>query len=310
VRCQILEGSTQQPHQLTKRFEAELARRNSFLGHVDPGGHCLLEAADLLAHRLGLPPSHDGTSVGARVSLAKTYLDQCTCNSVEELDITCTFMYMRDIWEVTPMGERWLLVQGAQMLGLPSLWDADTGEVHTQNVRDCFSSFNTPGLPDEKAKGLITYVYEHCLAKTSIALGENLMTALATSLGVQLVVLSLGNESPDDPAGDFLIVTGPFGGADDPQVLLAHILNSESSESYNHYAAILLETGPARSADGAMPREIPYHETSMWTGRESMARLLPPRTAREGRDESLPLAQAPARGSAPATGRESTLPTP
>jgi len=311
VRCQIL-NDTLQPHQLTKRFEAELARRNSFLGHVDPGGHCLLEAADLLAHRLGLAPSHDGTKVGARVSLAKTYLDQCTCNGVQELDITCTVMYMRDIWKATPRKGRGTLVNGAQMLGLPSLWDADTGEVHTENVRECFRSFSTPGLPDAMATGFISYVYEQCLAKTSISLGENLMTALATSLNVRLGVLSLGNASPDDPAGDFFVATGPWGSADDPLVLLAHILNSACSNFYNHYAAILHETGPARSADSAMPREIPYHNSFLWTGQELSSRLLPPRTARKGpprtaRNESLPMAQAPSRGSAPATGRESTL---
>ncbi|KAJ1465479.1 hypothetical protein T484DRAFT_3637040, partial [Baffinella frigidus] len=298
-------------HDTTISLSMELALRNSFLAHTNRGhGNCLVEAMYLVAlHQDILPPFSDPWE--ARRLLMDWYLKHCLANGVDEEDVAWTCEYMRDLWKARDPAGRDLMLQDAKHHGCPQeqpLWDSTTGAVNHAAVSACIQGIG--GSPTEcaEAKGLITYVYCVLLANSSLCLGEKLMPSLGCVMGVRIAVVKMTRMDADDPSSDSLLASGPYGPAEGPLLVIAHICFNSRSENYNHYAAILQENADiAREQTSGQhlpdvdPRVVPWLDLGMWHGPEPQESLLAQRSAPASTGDAPHGGGTDQRGSTPPT---------
>ncbi|KAJ1468740.1 hypothetical protein T484DRAFT_1854433, partial [Baffinella frigidus] len=237
-------------------------------------------------HQGILPPFSDPWE--ARRLLMDWYLQHCLANGVDKQDVASTCEYMGDLLAERDPAGRDLMLQDAKHHGCPQeqpLWDSTTGAVNHAAVSACMQGIG--GSPKEcaEAKGLITYVYCVLLARSSICLGENLMPSLGYLMGVRIAVVKMARIDTDDPSSDSLHASGPYGPAEGPLLVIAHMFLHSRSQYYNHYAAILQENPDiAREQTsgkhllGVDPRVVPWLDLGMWHGPEPQESLLAPRS--------------------------------
>ncbi|KAJ1468734.1 hypothetical protein T484DRAFT_3629452, partial [Baffinella frigidus] len=264
-------------HDTTISLSMELALRNSFLAHTGGSGHCLLEAMYIVALHQGMLLRFSDPWE-ARSLLMDWYLKHCLANGVDKQDVAATCEYMRDLWEARNPAGRVLMLQDAKRHGCPQeqpFWDSTTGAVNHAAVSACMQGIG--GSPEEcaKAKALITYVYCVLLANSCICLGENLMPSLGCVMGVRIAVVKMARMETDDPSSDILHASGPYGPAEGPLLVIAHMFLHSRSKDYNHYAAILQEKPDiareqtsGKHLPDVNPRVVPWLDLGMWHGPE------------------------------------------